>query len=270
MAMEAANSSSIWMKMPPTVGMRAANLSTTSVEGVIGYPAANRAPAARAPSQQAWSPSRKCAPVRTPFGSACMAGSVNCEVRAIQATQVATAAFLRGYDVRWVISLGIERRGERKHVSGAKLDTEAAALAALDGDVDGTFGHSGEGVHADGHTELGSDAMPCSARAAQPCVADAGKRNFSASVRMCRLNREQRVSFGMAAAVGIISPQPDLTNTPDLSDTDSAWVNRTEMIGFKLQPPTESVSDAKCLYYHRCCCSPGSWPTFGCQQCQPH
>jgi hypothetical protein len=40
-------------------------------------------------------------------------------------------------------------------------------------------------------------------------VADAGKRNFSASVRMCRLNREQRVSFGMAAAVGIISPQPD-------------------------------------------------------------
>src|ERR1022692_2768424 len=42
----------------------------------------------------------------------------------------------------------------------------------------------------------------------------------------------------MAAAVGIISPQPDLTNTPDLSDTDSAWVNRTEMIGFKLQPQT--------------------------------
>src|ERR1019366_4521076 len=143
MAMEAASSSSIWMKVPPTVGMRAANLSTTSVEGVIGYPAANRAPAARAPSQQAWSPSRKCAPVRTPFGSACMAGSVNCEVRAIQATQVATAAFLSGYHVRWVISLGIERRGERQHVSGAKLDAEAAALAALDGDVDGTFGHSG-------------------------------------------------------------------------------------------------------------------------------
>src|ERR1039458_5960062 len=93
-------------------------------------------------------------------------------------------------------------------------------------------------MHADGHTELGSDAMPCSARAAQPRVADAGKHNFSASVRMCRLNREQRVSFGMAAAVGIISPQPDLTNTPDLSDTDSAWVNRTEMIGFKLQPQT--------------------------------
>jgi hypothetical protein len=36
MAMEAASSSSIWMKTPPTVGMRAANRSTTSVEGVMG------------------------------------------------------------------------------------------------------------------------------------------------------------------------------------------------------------------------------------------
>jgi hypothetical protein len=36
-------------------------------------------------------------------------------------------------------------------MSGAKLDTEAAALAALDGDEDGSFGHSGEGVHVGGH-----------------------------------------------------------------------------------------------------------------------
>jgi hypothetical protein len=35
-----------------------------------GYPAANRAPAASAPSQQAWSPSMKCTPVSTPRGSA--------------------------------------------------------------------------------------------------------------------------------------------------------------------------------------------------------
>src|SRR5579872_4446160 len=55
MAIEAASSSSIWMKTPPTVGTRAANRSTTSVDGVIGYPAENRAPAASAPSQQAWS-----------------------------------------------------------------------------------------------------------------------------------------------------------------------------------------------------------------------
>ena len=35
-AMEAASSSSIWMNVPPTVGMRAAKRSTTSVEGVMG------------------------------------------------------------------------------------------------------------------------------------------------------------------------------------------------------------------------------------------
>src|SRR5947209_1554325 len=52
-AIEAANSSSIWMNVPPTIGTRAANRSTTSVEGVIGYPAANLDPAASAPSQQA-------------------------------------------------------------------------------------------------------------------------------------------------------------------------------------------------------------------------
>ena len=36
MAMEAASSSSIWMKIPPTVGIRQAKRSTTSVEGVMG------------------------------------------------------------------------------------------------------------------------------------------------------------------------------------------------------------------------------------------
>jgi hypothetical protein len=36
MAMEEAISSSIWMKTPPTSGMRAAKRSTTSVDGVIG------------------------------------------------------------------------------------------------------------------------------------------------------------------------------------------------------------------------------------------
>src|SRR5215469_5040243 len=69
---EAASSSSIWMKVPPTVGTRAAKRSTTSVEGVIGYPEEKRAPAASAPSQHAWSPSRKWEPVNTPAGSACI------------------------------------------------------------------------------------------------------------------------------------------------------------------------------------------------------
>src|SRR5579872_4573763 len=69
-AIDAASSSSICMNVPPTVGTRAAKRSTTSVDGVIGYPAANLAPAANAPSQQAWSPSMKCVPVKTPCGSA--------------------------------------------------------------------------------------------------------------------------------------------------------------------------------------------------------
>src|SRR5271167_1455690 len=68
--MEAANSSSIWINTPPTLGTREAKRSTTSVEGVMGYPAAHLLPAANAPSQQAWSPSMKCMPVRTPRGSA--------------------------------------------------------------------------------------------------------------------------------------------------------------------------------------------------------
>ncbi len=59
MAIEDASSSSIWMNIPPTSGMRAAKRSTTSVDGVIGYPATNLHPAASAPSQAAWSPSMK-------------------------------------------------------------------------------------------------------------------------------------------------------------------------------------------------------------------
>src|SRR5437764_5093683 len=103
------------------VGMRAEKRSTTSVEGVIGYPAANRAPAARAPSQQAWSPSRKWTPVRTPLGSACMRlrtlrsvgpqlPSIDGEVRAVHPAEVATATFFRGYDVRGMVSLGVKSR----------------------------------------------------------------------------------------------------------------------------------------------------------------
>src|SRR5215471_13172892 len=104
------------MNVPPTVGMRDAKRSTTSVEGVIGYPAEKRAPAASAPSQQAWSPSRKWEPVRTPAGSACILGLLRArcgcsnlriffllcgifvtkdgEIRTIHAAEIAAAAFL--------------------------------------------------------------------------------------------------------------------------------------------------------------------------------
>ena len=51
-AMEA-NSSSIWINIPPIFGNRSAIRSATSVEGVIGYPAMNLQPPAMAPSAQA-------------------------------------------------------------------------------------------------------------------------------------------------------------------------------------------------------------------------
>src|SRR5579884_2012188 len=129
------------MKMPPTSGTRLAKRSTTSVDGVMGYPAANRAPAARAPSQQAWSPSRKCTPVRTPLGSGCMAESEDSEVRAIEPAEVATAAFIGGNDVWRVVTLGVEGGGKGEDVGGAELHAEATALTALDCDLDRTFGH---------------------------------------------------------------------------------------------------------------------------------
>jgi hypothetical protein len=98
------------------------NLSTISVEGVIGYPALNRAPAANAPSQAAASPFMKCVPVSTPTGSAvALAGNfgllnflvriavtIDGEIRTIHATEVATGTFVRVYHVGRVIALAVE------------------------------------------------------------------------------------------------------------------------------------------------------------------
>jgi hypothetical protein len=70
-----------------------------------------------------------------------MARSEDCKIRTIEPAKVATAAFFSSYDVRWVISLRVERRGECQYAGGAKLDTEAAALTPFDGDEDRTFGH---------------------------------------------------------------------------------------------------------------------------------
>src|SRR5271165_1562165 len=164
MAMEAASSSSIWMKVPPTVGMREANRSTTSVEGVIGYPAEKRAPAASAPSQQAWSPSRKWEPVRTPAGSACILDLLfgrsdvrrgsrgflrrgrllvaeDSEVGAVHAAQVAATALFRMDQVRGVITLGVESRGDRQNFCGTKFHAKTAGFTALYHDLHCTFGH---------------------------------------------------------------------------------------------------------------------------------
>src|SRR5215831_5327286 len=167
-AIDAASSSSIWMNVPPTVGMRAAKRSTTSVEGVIGYPAENRAPAARAPSQQAWSPSRKWEPVSTPAGSACVCirgllylrrggrglrgfllfcvrrifETKDGEIGAIHAAEVAAAAFVGVNHVGRVIALGVEGGRERKNVGGTELHAEPTGLAALHNDLNRTFCHA--------------------------------------------------------------------------------------------------------------------------------
>src|SRR5581483_9339206 len=138
------------MNVPLTVGTRDAKRSTTSVDGVMGYPAANRAPAASAPSQQAWSPSMKCVPVSTPRGSAFIAHrlrgrrrgrlhTVNSEIRAVHPAQIASAALVRRDHVRRVVALGIECRGERQDLGGTELHAKAASLTALNNDVDASF-----------------------------------------------------------------------------------------------------------------------------------
>jgi len=71
-------------------------------------------------------------------------------------------------------------------VSGAKLDAEATALAALDGDEDGTFGHSGEGVHVDGRGEARRSVF----------VAGWGERISVGAQkvrRLCKIVHERRV-----------------------------------------------------------------------------
>jgi hypothetical protein len=61
MALIEASSSSIWMAIPPTCGSLFDRCSAISLDGVIGYPAKNRQPAAIAPSAHASFPCQKCA-----------------------------------------------------------------------------------------------------------------------------------------------------------------------------------------------------------------
>jgi hypothetical protein len=80
-----------------------------------------------------------------------MARPEDSEIRTIESAKVATTAFFSGYHVRWVISPGVEGGGERQHARGAKLDAKAAALAPLNGDVNGSLGHLRGSLHANGH-----------------------------------------------------------------------------------------------------------------------
>ncbi len=60
-------SSSIWTNVPPTAGSARAMCSAISDDGVIGYPAKNRQPAASAPSAHAWFPWMSLASVTRPL-----------------------------------------------------------------------------------------------------------------------------------------------------------------------------------------------------------
>jgi hypothetical protein len=78
--------------------------------------------------------------VRTPFGSACITASENGEIRAVHTTEVATTAFLGIYDVGRVVTRRIESGRKSQNVGGTELHAKAAALAAIHGNGDETFG----------------------------------------------------------------------------------------------------------------------------------
>ena len=63
------------------------------------------------------------------------------KVRAVHPAKVATAAFVGGYDVRGMVTLGVESRRKSQNVGGAELDAEAATFAAFDGNGNKPFGH---------------------------------------------------------------------------------------------------------------------------------
>jgi hypothetical protein len=58
--------------------------------------------------------------------------SVDGKVGAIHAAEVATATFIRGYDVGRMIALGVEGRGKGEDSRGTELNTEPAPFASFD------------------------------------------------------------------------------------------------------------------------------------------
>jgi len=68
-------------------------------------------------------------------------GGVDCEVGAIHAAEIATAALFRLYYVRRVIALGVECGGERQDFGGTKFYAKAAGFAALNNDGNSAFRH---------------------------------------------------------------------------------------------------------------------------------
>ena len=77
----------------------------------------------------------------TPLGSAHIPSSKDREIRTIHAAEIATTAFLGLYDVRRVITGGIESGRQRQDVGRAKLHTKPTAFTTFRGYRHKTFGH---------------------------------------------------------------------------------------------------------------------------------
>jgi len=66
---------------------------------------------------------------------------MNGEIRAIHPAEIAATTLLGMNDMRRMVSLGVEGRGERQYLGGAKLHAELAGLAALDDDGNPSLWH---------------------------------------------------------------------------------------------------------------------------------
>src|SRR5215472_17553052 len=88
--------------------------------------------------------------------------AVDCKIGAIHPTQVTATALFWRYNVRRMVALGIEGRGEGEHFGRAEFHAKATSLAALYDDGNASFCH-GTRVGSDGHSRsLGNYGVPMS------------------------------------------------------------------------------------------------------------
>lgn len=66
------------------------------------------------------------------------------EVRAVHAAEVATATFIKGYDLRWMIPFRIVGGGQSQNLGRAELHAETATLAVLDNNRYTTLSHQSQ------------------------------------------------------------------------------------------------------------------------------
>ena len=67
--------------------------------------------------------------------------AVNGKIRTVHAAQVAAAALVRRYNMRWMIAFGIKRRRKREHFSRTEFHAESARFTSLDNYGNAPFRH---------------------------------------------------------------------------------------------------------------------------------